>query len=35
MSGDDLQANWAYLGTIPPVLNHVPDPVPPTAGAAP
>ena len=35
LSDDDLKAIWAYLGTIPPVLNHVPDPVPPTATAAP
>ena len=35
LSDDDLKASWAYLGTIPPVLNHVPDPVPPTATAAP
>ena len=25
---------WAYLGTIPPIVNHVPDPIPP-AGAPP
>jgi len=35
LSDADLKAIWAYLGTIPPVLNHVPDPVPPTAAAAP
>jgi hypothetical protein len=30
-SDDDLKAIWAYLGTIPPVKNHVPDPIPPAA----
>jgi len=33
LSDDDLKAIWAYLGTIPPVVNHVPDPVPPGAHA--
>ncbi len=35
LSDDDLKAIWAYLDTIPPVLNHVPDPVPPMAAPAP
>ncbi|MDA1185847.1 MAG: hypothetical protein O2930_14530 [Acidobacteria bacterium] len=35
LSDDDLRAIWAYLGTMPTVLNHVPDPVPPVAAAAP
>ena len=29
LSDDDLKAIWAYLGTIPPINNHVPDPIPP------
>jgi hypothetical protein len=29
MTDDDLKAIWEYLGTIPPVTNHVPDPIPP------
>jgi mono/diheme cytochrome c family protein len=33
LSDDDLKAIWAYLGTIPAISNHVPDPIPP--GAAP
>jgi hypothetical protein len=32
LTDDDLRAIWAYLGTIPAVTNHVPDPIPP-AGA--
>jgi cytochrome c553 len=32
LSDDDLKAIWAYLRTIPPISNHVPDPIPP-AGA--
>jgi cytochrome c553 len=28
LGDDDLKAIWAYLGSIPPVRNHVPDPVP-------
>jgi hypothetical protein len=28
-SDDDLKAIWAYLGTIPPINNHVPEPLPP------
>ena len=33
LSDDDLKAIWAYLGTIRPISNHVPDPIPP-AGAS-
>jgi hypothetical protein len=29
LSDEDLKAIWAYLDTIPPILNHVPDPLPP------
>lgn len=29
MSDDDLKAIWAYLGSIPPIRNLVPEPVPP------
>jgi mono/diheme cytochrome c family protein len=29
LSDDDLKAIWAYLGTIPAIKNHVPDPIPP------
>lgn len=29
LSDEDLKAIWAYLGTIPPVTNHVPEPIPP------
>jgi len=32
LSDDDLDAIFAYLRTIKPVVNHVPDPVPPTSG---
>ena len=32
MTDDDLKAVYAYLRSIPPVVNHVPDPAPP-AGA--
>lgn len=32
MSDEDLKAIWAYLGTIPAITNHVPDPVQPAAG---
>ena len=35
MSDEDLEAIWAYLGTIPAILNHVPDPIPPAGAAAP
>jgi hypothetical protein len=31
LTDDDLKAIWAYLGTIPPIQNQVPDPIPPTA----
>lgn len=31
MSDDELRAVWEYLGTIRPITNHVPDPVPPAA----
>jgi hypothetical protein len=31
LSDEDLKAIWAYLGTLPPINNHVPDPVPPPA----
>src|SRR5690348_10832867 len=33
LTDDDLKAIWAYLGTIPPIQNHVPDPLPPMAAA--
>ena len=29
---DDLRAIWAYLGTLRPITNHVPDPIPPVSG---
>jgi hypothetical protein len=29
----DLKAVWAYLRSVPPVKNHVPLPVPPSAGS--
>jgi cytochrome c553 len=29
LSDEDLQSMWAYLQSIPPVTNHVPDPIPP------
>ena len=29
MSDADLKAMYAYLRTIPPIVNHVPDPIPP------
>jgi hypothetical protein len=31
LSDDDLKAIWAYLGTIPAISNHVPDPLPPAS----
>jgi mono/diheme cytochrome c family protein len=31
LTDDDLKAVFAYLRTIPPVVNHVPDPIPPPA----
>jgi mono/diheme cytochrome c family protein len=30
LSDDDLKAIWAYLGTIPAIKNHVPDPLDPS-----
>ena len=30
LSDDNLKAIWAYLGTIPAITNHVPDPIDPT-----
>jgi len=32
LSDDDLKAIWAYLRTIPPISNHVADPIPPGTG---
>jgi mono/diheme cytochrome c family protein len=32
LSDEDLKAIWAYLGTIPAIKNHVPDPIEPTEG---
>jgi len=34
LSDEDLKAIWAYLRTIPPITNHVPDPIPPGGGPA-
>jgi hypothetical protein len=34
LSDDDLKAIWAYLGTIPAIKNHVPDPIPPADAPA-
>jgi hypothetical protein len=34
LSEEDLKAIWAYLGTIPPIVNHVPDPLPPAETSA-
>ena len=31
LTDDDLKAVYAYLRTIPPVTNHIPDPVAPPA----
>lgn len=33
LSDEELKAIWAYLGSIPAVANHVPDPIPPAGGA--
>jgi hypothetical protein len=33
LSDEDLKAIWTYLGTIPAISNHVPDPIPPAAVA--
>jgi cytochrome c553 len=32
LTDDDLKAIWAYLGTLKPITNHVPEPVPPAGG---
>jgi hypothetical protein len=32
LTDEDLKAIWAYLGTLKPVTNHVPEPIPPVAG---
>jgi hypothetical protein len=29
LTDDDLKAVYAYLRTVPPIVNRVPDPVPP------
>jgi hypothetical protein len=34
MSDDDLKAMFAYLKSLPPVKNQVPEPVPPAAPPA-
>ncbi len=34
MTDDDLKAVYAYLRTVPPVTNHVPDPTPPPEAPA-
>ena len=31
LTDDEFKAIWAFLGTIPPIGNHVPDPIPPAA----
>jgi hypothetical protein len=31
MTDDELRTIWEYLGTIRPITNHVPDPIPPAA----
>ena len=33
MTDEDLKSIFAYLRSIPPVTNHVPDPIPPAAAA--
>ena len=35
MTDADLKSVYAYLRTIPPVVNHVPDPVPPAGNPGP
>lgn len=35
MTDEDLKATFAYLRSIPPIQNRVPDPLPPGPGAAP
>jgi hypothetical protein len=34
MTDDDLKAVFAYLQSIPPIVNHVPDYEPPAGGGA-
>jgi hypothetical protein len=34
MTDEDLNAIWAYLQTIPPIENAVPEPLPPSAAPA-
>jgi cytochrome c553 len=34
LSDDDLKAIWAYLGTVKPINNHVPEPIPPAGAPA-
>jgi mono/diheme cytochrome c family protein len=34
MTDDDLKATFAYLKSIPPITNRVPDPIPPEGGPA-
>ena len=34
MTDDDLKATWAFLRSLPPINNAVPDPVPPPQSAA-
>jgi hypothetical protein len=31
LTDDDLKAIFAYLKTVPPIANHVPEPIPPPA----
>jgi hypothetical protein len=31
LTDDDLKAVWAYLRSVPAIMNHVPDPIPPTS----
>jgi hypothetical protein len=31
LTDEDLKAIFAYLQTIPPITNHVPEPIPPPA----
>ena len=33
LNDDDLKAIWAFLRSIPPITNHVPEPIPPGGGA--
>jgi hypothetical protein len=32
MTDDDLKATFAYLRSLPPIKNRVPDPLPPAGG---